>query len=134
MTTQKAKDRAEAIETLRAMLHPGDTVYTIVTHVSRSRMQRRIKAMIIRDGDGEPRHIANISWKVATAIGWGFKEDAVVVNGCGMDLGFRLVYTLARTLFPNGGRLEDSDPVRQHQEKDKGRETNGGYLLKQEWV
>lgn len=61
--SQKAQERQEAIERLREILKPGDTVYTIIRHVSRSGMQRSIQLLkfpIVEqgpckvDGCGEP--------------------------------------------------------------------------------
>lgn len=97
--TQKAIERQQAIESLRELLKPGDTVYTTVKSVSRSGMSRSIDVHLIRDN--EPRWIART---VAKAIGWGWddKREAVKASGCGMDMGFHLVYSLSCTLFPDG--------------------------------
>lgn len=43
--SQKAQERQQAIERLREILKPGDTVYTIIRHVSRSGMQRSIQLL-----------------------------------------------------------------------------------------
>jgi hypothetical protein len=51
-----------------------------------------------------------------------------------MDMGFAVVYELGRTMFPKGGSLKHTNGTRQRQEAAKGRETDGGYLLRQEWV
>jgi hypothetical protein len=57
------------------------------------------------------------------------KREGLRVSGCGMDMGFDIVYNLGRFLFPKGdgktvtGRNGDTKP-----------ETDGGYLLKQEWL
>ena len=40
-----------------------------------------------------------MSRQVATLLDRKYKNDAVVVGGCGMDMGFHLVYTLSYVLF-----------------------------------
>jgi hypothetical protein len=89
------KESAEAIEKLRATLKPGDTVSTVLRHVSRSGMQREISLFI---GECE-----RIDWLVARALSDRIgKHDGIVATGCGMDMGFSLVYNLGRTLWPDG--------------------------------
>lgn len=79
-------------------LKPGDVLYTTTLHTSRSGMTRHIK--VTRITDGSPFDISGL---VATATGQRWHNDGgVVVGGCGMDMGFSLVYGLSRTLYPNG--------------------------------
>jgi hypothetical protein len=87
--------REEAIAQLRGLLHPGDTVQTILRHVSRSGMSRSISPVI----GGE-----DVSYLVAPACGLSFdrKHGGVRMGGGGMDMGFALVYDLSRTLWPDG--------------------------------
>jgi len=47
--TAKQMKEAEAIVHLRSMLKPGDTVYTVLRHVSRSGMTRGIDCYVIAD-------------------------------------------------------------------------------------
>ena len=99
--TTKAKQTmmTEAIETLRGQVSPGETLTSVVVHVSASGMSRAIKVLRpSRDNDGT---IQDLSWLVARALGWRFSEkhDAVIVQGCGMDMCFHTVYTLASALF-----------------------------------
>lgn len=96
----KVQAQNDAIEKLRAMLPKGTTVYTAVTHVSRSGMSRRIRlwAMV----DNEPRSITCL---VGEAIGWTLKSGPwweLVVNGCGMDMCFHTVNTLSYALHGYG--------------------------------
>lgn len=92
-------NKQEAIETLREMLKPGDTVYTVLRHVARSGMSRQIDCYVMEDN--LPRWISRT---VATACGFTFdqKREAIRVGGCGMDMGFHLVYSLSSVLFPDG--------------------------------
>lgn len=101
-TVSKATDQAEALEQLRALYRPGDTVTTSVVHVSRSGMSRSI--MVLRaNRDGT---IDNVSRLVARAAGrsWDDQRDAVKVSGCGMDVAFHLTYELSSALWPDGFR------------------------------
>ena len=130
----KEQERKEAIDGLRKMgVKPGTTVYTNCNRVSRSGMSRVISCYIVQKGD-----IRDISGWVAHAIGWprDYKHGGVKVGGCGMDMGFHVVYTLGRVMFPKGAALSKSCPSRIAQERRAGktRETDGGYLLKQAWL
>ncbi len=86
----------EAQADLRRMLPPGSTVQTILRHVSRSGMTRAISPVV----DGE-----DATWLVCKAFPF-FKRDnrhgGIRVGGCGMDMGFWLVYELSHALYPGG--------------------------------
>ena len=97
------EDITRARETL-AYLKPGDTVYTIVRHVSRSGMSRSIG--LVSFGKGFPMHP---NWAAACMLGWTVDRngrDGVRVQGCGMDMGFHLVYELSAALFGDGYALK----------------------------
>lgn len=132
------QDREEARERLLKILEPGDKVYCILRHVSRSGMSRWIDLYAIKADEqgGEPiKHWLSYS---AAALGAGDSFDqarkCVKVSGCGMDMGFALVHNLGRLLWPEGGPVEKSQ--RRHQEEREGNrvETDGGYLLRHEWM
>jgi hypothetical protein len=96
--------KVESARTLKKLLKPGDTVQTILRNVSRSGMSRRISCVIARDGE-----VQDITWDVARVTGEsvkgraGYVQDVgIAVGGCGMDMGFNLVYNLSRVLFPDG--------------------------------
>lgn len=96
-------DVLAARETLRAILPPGSTVYTVLRgDPSRSGMSRNIALCAIVDG--EPRWI---TWNVAVAMGetWNDDREAIRVNGAGMDMGFHLAYNLASVLYSDGRAL-----------------------------
>ncbi len=102
MTQTKAQkaERAEAVEKLKEIISPGDTVYTILRHVSRSGMMRHISPVVIKDGE----HYA-ITRLVALATDSKMVyagHDAIKVAGAGMDMGFALIYDLSYNLSPNG--------------------------------
>lgn len=153
MTKQKVIERQQVIEKLREMLKPGDIVYTTLKHVSRSGMLRSIDVHIIRDN--EPQWIAR---RVATAIDFSFddRRECIKVQGCGMDMGFEVVYNLGRVLFPDGfwvkGKLPLGREVRPTSRENaakavergaefygsngdkSGWDNDGGYALKQRWM
>ena len=56
---------------------------------------------------------------VATIIDYrqNDRKGALIVGGCGMDMGFHVVYSLARSLYP-----------------EKPGQRDGGYSLKHEWL
>lgn len=47
MTKEQEAERAAAIAKFRELVEPGDTLYTILRHVSRSGMQRSISVVVI---------------------------------------------------------------------------------------
>jgi hypothetical protein len=86
-----------AAHELRQTLPPGSTVYTMLHHVSRSGMRRRIGLRAI-SGDS----MLYLDSLAARALGEPRPEDGLVVDGCGMDMGFNLVYCLSVRLYcPN---------------------------------
>lgn len=130
----------EAIEHLRKVLKPGDTVYTVLRHVSRSGMSRNIDLYYISAGGANDDYRTPepvwISSYVGKAIGrpqsrknWE-KSQGLTVSGCGMDMGFSLVYDLSRVLFPTGfavtGRGRNGDT--------SGWDNDGGYALRHKWL
>ncbi len=91
-----------AIAKLREWINPGDTVYTILDHVSASGMTRHIRCVLLK-ADGSRVTDLHPNRVIATALGYRqAKRDGLVVSGCGMDMGFEIVYNLGRTLWPEG--------------------------------
>lgn len=155
MKTTKA-EREEAVATLREALKPGDTVYTILKHCSRTGMQRVIDVYVIKDNQPQ-----RYSWTVAIACGWTYSKDheGIKMGGCGMDMGFHLVYCLGRVLFPDGFGVEGLTQGRKVRPETKehaakmlthtaypdlsfygrngdpsGWDNDGGYALNQRWM
>lgn len=89
------------------------TVYTILRHVSASGMSRDISLKTMQDGQ-----LIDITFTAAEALGEKVKEKdghrVIRVGGCGMDMGFHLVYNLSSVLFAGQERA--------------------GYVLKQAWI
>lgn len=113
--TYLAVDRELARMKLREMFaeQAKPTVYTILRHVSQSGMSRDISVKTLEDGQ-----LRDITYTVAEALGKKIKDRngqrVIRVSGCGMDMGFHLVYSLSATLYPNMER--------------------GGYRISQEWA
>lgn len=129
--TNKEMAEAEAIVHLREVLKPGDTVYTVLRHVSRSGMSRNIDLYYIKDN--KP---VWISAYVGCAIGspqskrnWE-RSQGLTVGGCGMDMGFHLVYSLGRVLYRDGFEVEG----RGRNGDTSGHDKDGGYALEHRWI
>ena len=146
------KEREEALAKLRELCPPGTTVYTKLNHVSRSGMSRSITPFLIVDG--EPRYIA---CSVAVIFAQSRdKYDGLKIDGCGMDMGFALVYRLSFLLYPEGFGIEGKGPFghkgrpatkekaaamvakdwtfRGRNGDTSGWDDDGGYALNQRWI
>jgi hypothetical protein len=99
MTKAQKAERAEALERIREWVKAGDTIHCVIRHVSSSGMSRVIQFIVFIEG--EPRYLG---YNIAVALGmkWDRQREGVKVQGCGMDMGFAVVYDLSRTLFPAG--------------------------------
>lgn len=137
MTTTVANETQTAIEQLGEHLPPGARVTTVLRHVSRSGMSRSISLMI-GDENGDPW---DISWLAARA-GLGKIDQnhgGIKVSGTGMDMGFWLVYNLARTIYPHGHDcIGEGCPSNDHSNGDRDytphNHSDGGYALRQVWL
>tara|TARA_R100001163_G_C5040998_1_gene179127 strand:- start:72 stop:386 length:315 start_codon:yes stop_codon:yes gene_type:complete len=97
-------DKERAKEFLKDSFPKGSTAHTTVVHVARSGMSRHIKVFAI---SGE--RIQNVSYYVSELLDWRLtKNDAVFVGGCGMDMGFHLIYTLSSKLYDDGYAIKQS--------------------------
>ncbi len=152
---QAAKERQDAIDALREMLSPGATVYTILRHRAKSGMFRVISlAIISEDHNGKPT-IFCIDGRACDVLGYTYntKHDGIPTGGCGMDMGFHLVYNLSRALFPEGfgekseggirprSREHAKQLVKEKKTKFNGRngdpsgwDNDGGYALNHRWL
>lgn len=157
MPTKRDAEIIEARSTLLQWLKPGDTVFTVLRNVSRSGMSREIALVVFHKGtDLHPNYSA--AKLIGARLG---KRDGVIVSGCGMDMGFHVVYHLSRCLFPDGfgeegtkaasnGRAIPKRRPRTREEAAKmvaqgwkfhgrngdasGWDNDGGYALKQRWL
>ena len=156
MTTRRytKEETLEAIASLRDKLTPGRTVYTKLTHVSRSGMSRSIECYLAQGRD----NLTDITWYVARATNARLdpRHGGIIMGGCGMDMGFALVYNLGRTLYPDGvpctgsrgydpdtyATLHDAPRCKSNEHVNDGTlpysrditHRNGGYALNQVWM
>lgn len=123
--TRKSEISPETLERLRTWLPKGATAYTILDHVSRSGMSRRIRVVVpLIDGtyrqsihpqsrkmtDYVERQSIRIDFihpnhAIAEVLGRRVKDDAIICHGAGMDMGFELVYALSLKLYGDGYAL-----------------------------
>lgn len=155
-------ERDEAIAKLREWIKPGDTVYTILDHVSSSGMSRAIRVVLpyvagkdLQTCEASERGPVNHkdlsvdfihpNYAIGKALDlrhWkrnGREQDALVIGGCGMDMGYHLVYTLARVLYPNFTCIGAGCPSNDHSNGDRdytvGKpHSDGGYSLRHRWL
>lgn len=137
MTTKLTKAeavqrKAESLAFLRKHLKPGDTVYTLISHVSRSGMSRDVRLFmpyLVKEHDGrEVPRIMSITWHVANATGatpLDRGEWVIGMGGAGYDAGFECVYRLGHALWPNG----TPEP---HGIRNGKPDSDGGYALRHE--
>ena len=144
-TATAANERQAAISELAAHLPPGSTVRTILRHVSRSGMTRSI-SLVIGDDRGDPW---DITYLAARALGEKIDQThgGIRIGGCGMDMGFALVYNLSTVLYPDGFECigaGDPDvwgsrcPSNDHSNGDRDysphQHRSGGYALRHDWL
>jgi hypothetical protein len=139
LTRAKGKQimRDEALAYLREILKPGDTVSCVLRHVSRSGMSRRIDFYKSEGGEmlyltGRIAHVLDM--RVSDASGGG-----LVVGGCGMDMGFSVVYNLSSALYPQGFTcIGERCPSNDHNNGDRDHtphhHQSGGYAMRCRWL
>lgn len=96
-------NKKEAITRLKEVINKGDTLHTQLMHVSQSGMTRHIKVRQLKDSKA-------LDWTRLVSLALDWKEaknrfgdyNGIKVGGCGMDMGFHLVYTLSSVLFDDG--------------------------------
>ena len=124
MSKASVAAKQEAADRLRGWLKPGDTVFTVLRHVSRSGMQREIGVVLIKDENT----VLHPNYAVAELLGVKVNKDGdgVVVGGAGMDMGFHLVYELASRLWPEGfGCIGEKCRSNDHSNGDRDRRPHG---------
>jgi hypothetical protein len=123
MIKEKDLERERALKQLRTIARrTGYKFYCVLRHVSRSGMFRAIsiyakgkEGLIWCDG-----YIARAGiFKMTKNRSY---QDGLAVSGCGMDMGFHVVYEVSRTMYPKGFKDGDND------------NRDGGYRIKHEWI
>lgn len=97
----KALDRSKVVvgktvaEWRKGEFKPGATVYTSLESVSRSGLTRSLRCYQARRD-----RIVDVTYVVAKLTGRSTdKNGNILMQGCGMDMGFSLVYDLSYTLY-----------------------------------
>ena len=89
------------------------TLYTNLKHVSSSGMSRDMKVLTVSNGQ-----IVDVTYYVGKLDIGILKERngerVIRVGGCGMDMGFHVVYTVSAVLY--------------------GYEDRGAYTIRHEWI
>lgn len=97
MSKELKARQEESIASLKSALPVGSKVYGVIMSVARSGMSRRI-AVMAADGQGG---IRNFSFDFSSVYhdgninGW---EDGVRIGGCGMDMNYHLITSVARAV------------------------------------
>ncbi len=95
-------DREAQRAKLQEWLKPGDTVFTILRHVSQSGMLRRVQPIIFKDN--QPLWIGYSAAAVADLP--LDKNGNIVVKGCGFDAAASVVESLSWHLFKDDNALK----------------------------
>ena len=104
-------------------------IYTNCNHVSSSGTFRLISCYVIKQGEllCLDSLIGSLSYYKRDK-----KRNGLRVSGCGMDMGFAVVYDFSSTIFPKGFKYRKNEP---HRNGDPSLvDKNGGYALKQRWM
>ena len=110
------------------MIKPGQTIHCVLRRVSASGMARDISLFIIQKGE-----LRNIDSLAADATGHNMAANGpgIKMTGCGMDMGFALVYSLGAALWPNGTKKPHGT---RNGAPDSAPDSAGGYALKSNWL
>jgi hypothetical protein len=105
---------------LEFFVKEGDTVYTVLRSVAPSGMSRTMSLKVAKNGK-----ILDLTYYASVVLEYPLVEvngsRAIRVGGAGMDMGFHVVYSLARVLFRDKYEGQ-ADAV------------DAGYSLSQAWL
>lgn len=146
--------RQQCIADLREILQKNNTqtVYTGLRSCSSSGMSRVLRLYVVDNG-----RICDITYMARVITGYTQTDDGLRIGGCGMDIGFAVVYELSRVVFAGGfghiaykngkaHRVAKSAAdakmlIQRGFEFKKGRscdrsgwDTDGGYALSHSWI
>ena len=104
----EAQEIAEAIQVLKYFgCKDGATIYTTVRSVAKSGMSRAISCFIIATEADGSNYIQVIDYFVGIALGLKHHKDGgLIVRGCGMDMGYKMVYDLSSVMLSDGYALK----------------------------
>lgn len=123
MTRKSKVEAEEARVALLRVVEPGDTVWCVLRSVASSGMSRQIDFYLIKDNIP-----IWITGRIARLLGWRqSKRESLIVSGCGMDMGFHVVYETGSALWPDG-------TPQPHGTRNGEADSAGGYALKHRWL
>lgn len=115
--------RAQVLTEAKRKIKPGQKIYCTLRHVSSSGMSRRISLHTVHKGELIP-----LDHTAAILTGRTLSDKGgIVCNGCGMDMGFDLVYSLGYAIWPKG-------TPKAHGTRNGEPDRDGGYALKHSWI
>lgn len=97
MSKYTKKEQEAARETLLSIIKPGDTLYTVLRHVSASGMSRAIDVYQIIDN--QPRCLTHLVAQILNYSQDKAHDYALKVGGVGMDMGYHVIYSLSQALY-----------------------------------
>ena len=108
----------EQLELIKSYgIKEGMTVYTVLKHCSKSGMTRAISLKAVNKKSGDIIQLDYLAVKLGVG-NFNKKHGGITVGGCGMDMGFDLVYRLSRKVFAAS----------------KGHPNDGGYAIQHQWI
>jgi hypothetical protein len=118
------KEIAKTIKDIKKLVKPNDTIYCFNRHTSQSGMMRRISFYVVKKNK-----LISLDWYIARITSYSHDRNrgGLIVNGCGMDMGFSVVYELGSTLWPKG-------TPKPHGTRNGEPDRKGGYALKHSWM
>ena len=122
MQTQLSEYQTKLVKWIRKT---RPTIYFIIRHVSQSGMFRRISFYAIKDN--KP---VDLDCLIATMTHYQRDRhyEGLRVSGCGMNMGFAVIYDFSSAIFPKGFRYRKNES---HRNGDPSPiDKNGGYALK----
>jgi hypothetical protein len=148
VTSVKREEKATAKKYLSELLEPGDVITTILTSVNPEGSSRTMRIAVVKplcwQHDKTP-YIRDITRAVAHAC--GYRESVkdwkgLIAGGGGMDMGFSVVYSIGRVLFPDGvpctgnpGTCRSNDHHNGDNDYTAGKiHKDGGYAFRAEWL
>lgn len=115
--------RAQVLAEAKRKIKPGQKIYCTLRSVSASGMSRRISLHTIHKGELIP-----LDYTASILTGRTLSDKGgIVCNGCGMDMGFDLVYSLGYSIWPKG-------TPKAHGTRNGQPDKDGGYALKHIWI
>jgi len=108
---EKAETEKPIIEELKRLLGQTKKVYCVLKYRSSSGMNRVISFHTIKDNE-----LYNLDYNISKILNYSYSDsyDGLKVDGCGMDMGFSVVYNLSAKLYKNHERA--------------------GYILRHNWI